>query len=108
MSAAVVRRWEATVDRKDIDDWVKMYRARVLPGMHDIDGFEGVSFLARREEDPCHVIALTKWRDMEAITAFAGDNPSNTVLPDFMARFFQTYDAEATFYDEVLQENADE
>lgn len=108
MNTSVVRRWEATVNRADIDEWVETYRARVLPGVRAIDGFEGVSFLARRGEDPCHVVALTKWRDMDAITAFAGDNPSKTVLPDFMARFFLSYDADATFYDEVLQENAND
>ena len=107
MTGAVVRRWEATIDRADIDGWVETFRARVLPGMRSVDGFRGVSFLARRDEDPCHVVVLTKWRDMAAVKGFAGDTPAKTVLPDFMARFFRTYEPEATFYDQVLQENAD-
>jgi hypothetical protein len=41
---------------------------------------------------------------MDAISAFAGKDAAKTVMPDFMARFFKSYDAESTFYDEVLQE----
>lgn len=108
MSGAVVRRWEATVSRRDIDDWVETFRARVLPGMRSVDGFRGVSFLARRGEDPCHVVVLTKWRDMAAVVSFAGEHAARTVLPDFMARFFKTHSEEATFYDEILQEAGDE
>ncbi len=105
MSDAVVRRWEAVVARDDVPEWVETFRARALPGMRAVDGFKSVSFLVRRDQDPCHVVVLTKWRDMAAIAAFAGKEAAKTVMPDFMAKFFKSYDAEATFYDEVLQES---
>ncbi|WP_299848590.1 antibiotic biosynthesis monooxygenase [uncultured Roseovarius sp.] len=108
MSEAVVRRWEATVSRDDLSAWVDTFRERVLPNMRAVDGFCDVTFLARRDEDPCHVIVLTKWRDMAAIVSFAGKHAAKTVLPDFMARFFKTHDAEATFYDQILREDGDD
>ena len=108
MSGAVVRRWEATVARDDLTGWVETFRDRVLPNMRAVDGFRDVTFLARRDEDPAHVIVLTKWRDMAAVVAFAGEHAAKTVLPDFMARFFKTHDAEATFYDQILREEGDE
>lgn len=108
MSVAVVRRWEATVARDDLSAWVEAFRTRVLPGMRAVDGFRDVTFLARRDEDPCHVVVLTKWRDMAAVVSFAGKHAAKTVLPDFMAQFFKTHDAEATFYDEILREDHDE
>ncbi|WP_170769266.1 antibiotic biosynthesis monooxygenase [Ruegeria lacuscaerulensis] len=108
MSAAVVRRWEAVVAREDVPGWVETFRTRALPGMRTLNGFLSVSFLVRREQDPCHIVVLTKWRDMAAIVAYAGQNAEKTVMPDFMAKFFKSYDAEATFYDEVLQEGRDE
>lgn len=94
--------------RDDLSDWVETFRARVLPNMRAVDGFHNVTFLARRDEDPCHVVVLTKWRDMTAVVAFAGEQAAKTVLPDFMARFFKTHDAKATFYDEILQEEGNE
>ena len=94
--------------REDLSAWVETYRTRVLPGVRAVDGFLDVTFLARRDEDPCHVVVLTKWRDMAAIVAFAGEQAAKTVLPDFMARFFKTHDAEATFYDQILREDRDD
>ncbi len=108
MSDAVVRRWEAVVARDDIQEWIDTFRARALPGMQAVDGFNSVSFLVRRDQDPCHVVVLTKWRDMAAVAAFAGKEAAKTVMPDFMAKYFKSYDAEATFYDEVLQEGRNE
>ena len=108
MSEAVVRRWEATVARDDLNAWVETFRDRVLPNMRALDGFRDVTFLAKRDQDPCHVIVLTKWRDMAAIISFAGENAAKTVLPDFMARFFKTHDVVATFYDEILREAGDD
>ena len=108
MSDAVVRKWEATVARVDLDGWVDTFRSRVLPTMRAVDGFGDVTFLARRDDDPCHVIVLTKWRDMAAVVAFAGEQAARTVLPDFMARFFRSHDTEATFYDEILREDGNE
>ena len=108
MNGAVVRRWEATVARDDLTAWAETFHSRVLPKMRAVDGFRDVAFLARRDEDPCHVVVLTGWRDMAAVAAFAGQDAAKAVLPDFMARFFRAYDAEATFYDEILREDRDD
>lgn len=108
MNGLVIRRWEATVARADLDAWVATYRERVLPSMRKIGGFVGVAFLAKRDEEPSQVMVLTKWRDMAAVVAFAGEHPAKTVLPDFMARFFVEHDDEAAFYDEILWEDVDD
>ena len=100
----VVRRWEAKVARGDLGDWAATFRQRVLPNVRKIDGFESVTFLAGQEDDPAPVTVLMRWRDMEAINRFAGEDPAKTVLPDFMERFFTDYDARATFHDELLLE----
>lgn len=106
MSGPVVRIWRATIARGDIDDWVATYRARVLPDMRRVEGFRGVRFLVDRTGDPCAVTVLTTFDDMDAVRRFAGDDPGRTVLPDFMARFFPSYDARATFHEQVLAEAA--
>lgn len=104
MTGPVVRKWEATVARDDVDEWIATYRQRVLPGMREIAGFRGVQFLAEREGDPCAVTVLTTFDDMSAVRRFAGDDPARTVLPDFMARFFPSFEQRARFYDVVLAE----
>lgn len=106
MTGPVVRKWEATIARADIAAWVQTYRDRMLEAVRAVPGFQDVTFLAEREGDPCRVTVLMTWDDMDAIRAFAGDDPGKTVLPDFMAPFFPEYDARATFHDRVLVETA--
>jgi hypothetical protein len=72
--------------------------------MRDVEGFCGITVHAEREGDPCRLTVMTAWDDMEAVKRFAGQAPAKTVMPDFMAPFFPSYDGEATFHDEVLLE----
>ena len=105
MTGPVMRRWEAKVARADLDGWVETFRARVLTEMSKMDGFQSITFHAAREGDPCQVTVLSAWRDMDAIRAFAGDEPAKTYLPDFMAPFFAEHDGLATFHDVILMES---
>ena len=104
MTDAVMRKWEAQIARSDIPVWKEAFMARVLPVMRDIDGFGGISVLASQDSDPCKMTVLTRWKDMAAIKALAGDDPAKTYLPDFMEPFFPSYDERATFHDEVVLE----
>ncbi|GAB5449123.1 antibiotic biosynthesis monooxygenase [Gymnodinialimonas sp.] len=106
MSDVVVRKWEATVARANLAQWVQTYRARVLEAVRRVEGFRDVTFLAEREADPCRVTVLMTWESMDAIRRFAGEDPAKTVLPDFMVPFFATHDARATFHDRLLLETA--
>ncbi len=104
MTGPIVRKWQATIARGDIDAWVGTFRDRAFPGMRAVEGFRDVTFLAEREADPCRVTVLTTWDDLDAVRRYAGTDPARTVMPDFMAPFFPDYDAQATFHDQVLVE----
>jgi len=104
MTGVIARRWDGTVARANLDAWVATYKERVLPKMHGIDGWQGVSFLAARDGDPCRVSVTTLWRDEDALRAFAGENLTQAVVPDFMAGFFVDYDADATLHSEIFVE----
>ena len=104
MTDNVVRMWKATIAASDVAAWVDTYRTRVLPKMNSIDGFRGAQFLVERDVDPCGVTVLTTFDSMDAVRRFAGEDPARTVLPDFMAAYFPTYDDRASFHDQVLLE----
>ena len=104
MTGAIARRWEGVVKRADLKDWVGTFRERVLPGMRAIDGWRGVSFLCEQTGDPCRVSVTTMWKDEAALRNFSGDNLTRAVVPDFMARFFVEYDADATLHTELFLE----
>ena len=104
MTGTLVRRWEAVIARADIQEWIETFRARAFPGMRAVEGFQGIRIQAERDADPCHVTVLTEWDDMTAVKHYAGDVPERTVMPDFMAPFFVSYDAQASFHDTLMVE----
>ncbi len=104
MTGPIVRRWEAMIARADIAPWLETFRARAYPGMQAVEGFKGITIHAERGGDPCRVTVMTKWENINAIKRYAGDVPEKTVMPDFMARFFPSYDAKASFHDELMRE----
>jgi antibiotic biosynthesis monooxygenase len=101
MTGGVVRKWEATMARKDVDRWRETFLSRVYPGMSAIAGFKGIRVLLSRDADPCRMTVLTTWDDMAAVESFAGKDPARTVLPDFMAPFFPDHSPKATFHDDL-------
>ena len=104
MSRPVVRRWKASIARGDVEEWLDTFKTRAFPHMRTVPGFLGIRILVSREGDPCRATVLTTWEDMEAVRRYAGQEPASTVMPDFMVPFFPTYDAQATFHDEVMVE----
>ncbi len=106
MTGAVVRRWEASIARADVPAWLDTFRTRAFPGMSAVEGFKGIRVHLQRDGDPCRLTVFTEWNDMAAIKRYAGETPEKTVMPDFMAPFFSSYDATASFHDELELETS--
>ena len=104
MTGSVVRRWEARIARADVQAWQETFLSKAFPGMRAVEGFQGIRVLVERDRDPCRLTVMTEWTDMQAIKRYAGETPEKTVMPDFMAPFFPSYDATASFHDELVLE----
>ena len=55
--------------RVPADEAVALFRERVLPGLHDLDGFEGVLVLVNPDGKG---MTISMWRDAAAAEASAG------------------------------------
>ena len=104
MTQAVMREWEVSVRRADIDAWVATFRERVLNYMRSIEGFQIITLFADRDNDPCQVTALSAWEDMAATKRLAVDGQPKMDLPDFIEPFLTEYDEFATSHDVVFLE----
>ncbi|GAA1245741.1 hypothetical protein GCM10009665_40730 [Kitasatospora nipponensis] len=68
----IVRIWEARVAPKAVAEFCALLRADVLPKLTGLDGYLGGELLRSLPDNTHRVLLVTRWRDEEALRAYAG------------------------------------
>jgi heme-degrading monooxygenase HmoA len=68
----------ATPDRAGA--YPEHFRDQVVPGLRRVDGFLGADLVRREAGAFIEFTALTRWESMDAVAAFAGDDPGRAVV----------------------------
>jgi heme-degrading monooxygenase HmoA len=97
----IARSWSGrtTVERQDA--YPSHFRRNVLPVLRQIDGFLGALLLREARDGAVVYQVLTRWRDMAAIRAFAGDDPSQAVVEPEAVAALAEFDATVRHYEVV-------
>lgn len=96
----IVRIWHGWTAAASADDYERLLRSEVLPGIHRIDGYLGVVLLRRQEEhDEVEFVTLTFWRSLDALRAFAGSDHEVAVVPDEARMLLSRFDERSAHYD---------
>ena len=79
----IVRIWRGWTRADDADAY-RDYMTRVaLPGYADVPGNLAVYLSSRRDDDREEFAMITVWESLDAVRAFAGDDPTRAVFyPD--------------------------
>jgi heme-degrading monooxygenase HmoA len=97
----IVREWRGRAELDKADAYPRHFRERVAPELRKIPGFIGAELLHRRAEDGVEFVVLTRWRSMEALRAFAGDDIDKAVVePDAAAALF-AFEKTALHYEAI-------
>ena len=83
----IARRWTGLVLREQAEEYLRLMRDVALPDYRSIDGNLAAMCLHSAQGQVVEVTMLTFWRDMDAITAFAGAEPTIAKYYDFDAKF---------------------
>lgn len=78
----VVRYWSATAAPAKMPAYVAFFRAHVRPSLEAIAGFVDAQVLTRDLDGAARteIVVLTRWRSLEAVRAFAGDDLERAVV----------------------------
>ena len=71
----ISRMWHGRVPTPEAEAYRDFLNARAIPDYESVAGNRGVYVLQRPEGDVTHFVTLTFWESMDAIRAFAGDDP---------------------------------
>jgi heme-degrading monooxygenase HmoA len=100
----IARVWTARTTSAQAPAYAAHLRTRVLPKLHALDGYAGASLLRRDADGESELIVVTRWRSMDAVRAFAGDDAEAAVVEDEAAAVLSGYDARVRHYEIVVED----
>ena len=95
----VLREWRGRADPARADAYPKHFRDNVLPELRGIAGFAGAHLARRDLGGKVEFIVLTRWRSLDAIRAFAGDDIGKAVVEPGAIAALIDFDARVHHYD---------
>src|SRR5687767_883280 len=101
----IARLWKGYATPEKASDYLEHLEETVLPELHTIDGYRGVSVLQRQTAEGIEFIVMTHWDSMAAIHQFAGANAEIAVVEPAARAALYAFDTTVTHFEIVMQEN---
>ena len=76
----IVRAWRGYGAASEGEAYPRHLLQSVRPKLEQLPGFQGLYLLRRQGMEEIEFLVLTLWESMEAIRAFAGDQPELAVV----------------------------
>jgi heme-degrading monooxygenase HmoA len=103
----IIREWRGRAPRSRAAEYPTHFRTTVVPELRDVPGFAGATLSKREDGDRVEFLVLTRWKSMEAVRDFAGDDPNRAVVEPGAVAALSDYDSTVRHY-EVLEDIAPE
>lgn len=99
----IVRTWSATATSAGAESYSRYFAGTLLPQLRTLRGFEGAYLLRRDlspadntgEEGTVELTAHTFWESLDAISAFAGDDITRSVVEPEAQAMLASFDPTA-------------
>lgn len=75
----IARIWRGAVRSEDAHEYVGYVRDTGIEHYRSTPGNQGAWILHRRLDDRTEILTFSLWEDMDAVRAFAGDDPERAV-----------------------------
>jgi antibiotic biosynthesis monooxygenase (ABM) superfamily enzyme len=98
----ISRVWHGWTKPEHADTYEAMLRSEILPGIHRVQGFRGATLLRRQDGAEVEFVTITRFDDMAAVRAFAGEEPSRAVYYPEDERFLIERDNHVNHYEVVF------
>jgi heme-degrading monooxygenase HmoA len=75
----IARVWRGITLREKADDYLAYLQETGLRDYAKTAGNQGVTVLRRNQGEHCEIMLISLWDSMDAVRAFAGENPERSV-----------------------------
>ena len=75
----ITRIWRGITLKEKADAYLKYFHDTGLKHYSETPGSRGVTVLRRDQGEHCEIVLISHWESIEAVQAFAGENPEKSV-----------------------------
>lgn len=104
--SAVLRSWRASATITNAPAYERHLREKVVPQLQRIPGFLGITLLRRDRGNRAELQVLTRWKSMDAIRKFAGEDPEHAVVEPEAQAVLLEFDSRVTHFNVVFTSDA--
>ena len=98
----VIRMWTAHATSEGAARYQEHFASHVLPTLSRLDGYLGASLLGRNHGQEVELVVLTRWRSIEAVRAFTGDDLERAVVAEEARAVLTRWEPRVRHYEERL------
>ena len=95
----IMRVWHGWTKTKDADEYDRLLRDEILPGIHRIKGYGGSWVLRRVAGDEVEFVTITTWDSWAAIEEFAGKGRTKSVIHPKAAHLLARHEEQSMHFD---------
>jgi heme-degrading monooxygenase HmoA len=104
----IARIWRGITLKDKADDYLAYLHETGLRDYAKTPGNRGVTILRRNQGEHCEVMLISLWESMDAVRAFAGENPDRSVYYPEDEHFLLQMEPLVRHYDVAEQISAEE
>ena len=97
----IARHWRGVAKREFADAYVEHLHSETFPQLVQLPGFHDASILRRDLAQGVEFLVVTVWKSLDAIRAFAGNDPESAVVPAKVQQMMIEYDRRPRHYEVV-------
>ncbi|HSL66384.1 MAG TPA: antibiotic biosynthesis monooxygenase [Gaiellaceae bacterium] len=103
----ISRIWHGWTRPEEADEYERLLRAEILPGIRRVSGYRGATLLRRAAGDEVEFVTITVFDSIEAVRAFAGDDYEAAVVPPEARRLLRRFDERSAHYETLATVEGD-
>src|SRR5262245_51017090 len=97
--AMISRHWTGTARPDRAEDYLRHLRRDTFPALASLPGFVRASVLRRDAGGGTEFQVVTVWESLAAVSAFAGADPDEAVVPPAVQAMMVRYDRRVVHYE---------
>ena len=95
----IARLWTARTTPARVAEYLDHFQTRVAPQLRAMEGYNGATLLTRADGIGVEIIVITRWKSLETIRAFTGDDVDRAVVAPEAEAILTRWDQRVRHYD---------